>query len=147
MASKIEKLEAIDRKTGVKNTVYPETVASAVKLNNGEDLNSTMARALYGNNIVFTTKEEYENLTEEVKNDGRIYVIMDDDKEIILTSTLKAGSTQLSFTHERIAQDCMLDVYTDKFGVSPTNISYTGNTVKITCAALSSDLKVKILIK
>ena len=69
MASKIEKLEAIDRKTGVKNTVYPETVASAVKLNNGEDLNSAMSRALYGSNVVFITKAEYEALTEEEQNE------------------------------------------------------------------------------
>ena len=105
MASKIEKLEAIDRKTGVKNTVYPETVASAVKLNNGEDLNPAMSRALYGNNIVFITKAEYEALTEEEQNDGRIYVIMDDDNKLILTGTLEAGHTEVTFTNERITEE------------------------------------------
>jgi len=147
MASKIEKLEAIDRKTGVKNTVYPETVASAVKLNNGEDLNSAMTRALYGNNVVFITKAEYEALTEEEQNDGRIYVIMDDDNKLILIATLEAGHTEVTFTNERITEDSMVDVYVDIFGISPTNIVYTEHAITLSFDVLDVDLKIKVVIQ
>ena len=147
MASKIEKLDAIDRKKGVKNTVYPETVASAVKRKNGEDLNSAMSRALYGNNVVFITKAEYEALTEEEQNDGRIYVIMDDDNKLILTATLEAGHTEVTFTNERITEDSMVDVYVDIFGISPTNIVYTEHAITLSFDALDVDLKIKVVIQ
>jgi hypothetical protein len=147
MASKIEKLQAVDRETGTKHTVYPATVGSAVQLSNGEDLNSTMARALYGNNVVFINKAEYDALPEEEQNDGRIYVIMDDDKELILTDTLEAGHTEISFTNEKITENSMIDVYVDKFGISPINIIYSDNTMVLIFDTLDFDLTVKVVVR
>lgn len=147
MASKIEKLRAIDRETGLKHSVYPETVASAVKLNNGEDLDSAMSRALYGNNVVFLTRAEYNNLTEEEQNDGRIYVVTDDDKDLILVGTVEAGHTEITFTNERITEESMVDVYVDIFGVSPKNIIYSENAITLMFEALDIDLNIKVVIR
>lgn len=147
MASKIEKLQAIDRETGLKHRVYPETVASAVKLSNGEDLDSTMSRALYGNNVVFLTRAEYDALTEEEQNDGRIYVVTDDDKDLILVGTVEAGHTEITFTNERITEESMVDVYVDIFGVSPKNIIYSENSITLMFEALDIDLNIKVVIR
>ena len=106
-----------------------------------------MSRALYGNNVVFITKAEYEALTEEEQNDGRIYVIMDDDNKLILTGTLEAGHTEVTFTNERITEDSMVDVYVDIFGISPTNIVYTEHAITLSFDALDVDLKIKVVIQ
>lgn len=63
-------------------------------------------------------------------------------KDII--STLETGETTLTIIDSAITTDSTIDIYTDKFGVSPTNQEVTSGQIVLTFSAQSSDLAVKV---
>lgn len=65
-------------------------------------------------------------------------------KDII--STLETGETTLTIIDSAITTDSTIDIYTDKFGVSPTNQVVTTGQIVLTFSAQSSDLGVKVRI-
>lgn len=58
------------------------------------------------------------------------------------TATLAAGSTSvtLTFTSQTIGANTLIDIYTDTFGVNPTNVTYTASTVVLTFETQQSDI-------
>lgn len=66
----------------------------------------------------------------------------------VLTQTLSAGSTSVTFTDAAITADCFIEIYTDKAGLNWTAIddSITG-TIIITYPAQSSPVSVKLVIR
>jgi len=80
-----------------------------------------------------------------VKNDGTIdtntYT-----PSTILTGTLTAGNTTLTLTNAAITTSSLVDVYTNVFGLSPTNITVSIGTMTLTFTAQQSDVSVKVLI-
>jgi len=64
-----------------------------------------------------------------------------------MTSTLLAGQTTVTFLSADITTASTIDIYTDKFGVSPENVTVTNGQVTIVFEAQSSDLGVKVVIK
>lgn len=64
------------------------------------------------------------------------------------TGTLAVGATSLTltFTTETIGTDTLVDVYSDTFGVNPTSISTTSNTVTLVFDAQNSTVKVAVVI-
>jgi len=62
------------------------------------------------------------------------------------TGTLTAGSTVLTIQNGAISTASTIDVYTDTFGVSPTNIGVSSGQVTLTFDSQASDLGVKIRI-
>ncbi len=64
------------------------------------------------------------------------------------TGALAVGTTSLTltFTTETIGTDTLVDVYSDTFGVNPTSISTTSNTVTLVFDAQNSVVKVAVVI-
>ena len=66
----------------------------------------------------------------------------------VQSDTLAAGSTSLvlTFTDQVIGAATLVDIYTDDYGVAPTAVATTANTVSLTFAAQASDLAVSVKV-
>ena len=67
-----------------------------------------------------------------------------EDLNNVATGTLIAGQTSLMITASFINNAGMIDIYTDKYGVSPTECVVTNNTITMTFESLENDLNVKV---
>lgn len=66
---------------------------------------------------------------------------------IVLSGTLTAGQTSITFTDASITSSSTLDnVWTEDFGVKPTNIVITSGSITLTFESQSSDIGVKVRI-
>lgn len=67
----------------------------------------------------------------------------------VQSATLTAGQTSkvLTFTDQTIGATTLIDVYTDTFGVNPTNVTYTASTVTLTFEAQASDVVVAVKVE
>ena len=70
-----------------------------------------------------------------------------EDAPTILTSTLSAGSTSLTFSNAAITTTAMYDVYADKYGLTPTDITITTGQAVLTFEAQSANVSVKLVIR
>lgn len=63
--------------------------------------------------------------------------------------TLAAGSTSavLTFAAQTIGANTLVDVYTDTFGVNPSNVATTANTVTLTFEAQSAAVNVAVKVQ
>lgn len=69
------------------------------------------------------TTSSSQNITEKLKGKA-------------LSQYLRAGNTEVSFTNDSIYSSSMVEVYTDKFGYDPIDITYTGtHAIKVTFEA------------
>lgn len=62
----------------------------------------------------------------------------------ILTATLTAGQTSLTFTDEAIQLTSVIDIYTSIYGVSPTAATSSTGTLTFTFEAQASDMTVEV---
>lgn len=69
--------------------------------------------------------------------------------EEVQSGTLTAGQTSitLTFTEQTIGATTLIDVYTDTFGVNPTNVTYTTSTVTATFDAQASNVVVGVKVQ
>lgn len=69
--------------------------------------------------------------------------------EEIQSASLTAGATSvtLTFTEQTIGASTLIDVYTDTFGVNPTNVTYTASTVVVTFEAQSNAVGVAVKVR
>ena len=65
---------------------------------------------------------------------------------LVLTDTLTAGSTTLTFSNQAITTSSTVDIYTDTFGVNPTNVVVATGSVTLTFSSQASNLGVKVRI-
>ena len=65
----------------------------------------------------------------------------------VLTSTLAAGATTLTFTDASIGNNSLIDVYTDTYGVNPKTMTQSGTSVVLTFKAQSAAVGVKLVVK
>ena len=63
-----------------------------------------------------------------------------------LTGTLTAGSTTLTIQNEVISTDKCIEIFTDTFGVNPTNAVVTSGQIVLTFEAQESNLGVKVRV-
>lgn len=82
------------------------------------------------------------NATNQAVNDLMDAVGM----KITVTSKLLAGDTTLNFNNAAIKTTSYIDVYSDVFGVSPTNMTVINGTVSMTFDAQSQDVNIAIRI-
>lgn len=63
--------------------------------------------------------------------------------------TLTAGQTSiaLTFTSQTISANTLVDVYTDTFGVNPSNVSINNQVITLTFAAQASDVVVAVKVE
>lgn len=64
----------------------------------------------------------------------------------VLSTTLTAGNTSVTFTNVAITTTATYDFYTDVFGVNPTAVSVSSGSLTLTFEAQASDLGVKVRI-
>lgn len=67
--------------------------------------------------------------------------------DTILTATLSAGSTTVTFTDASIGNNSVILITTDPYGVVPTDATQSGTTVTLTFDVQSSAVGVKIVVK
>ena len=65
---------------------------------------------------------------------------------IQLSDTLEASETSLVFTDDAITIDSIIDIYTDVFGVAPTNAEVTTGSLTLTFTAQVADVEVTVRI-
>lgn len=66
---------------------------------------------------------------------------------LVLTSTLTAGSTTLTFSNQAITANSTLeDIYASVFGLFPTNAVFASGSLTLTFDAQSSDVDIKVRI-
>ena len=63
-----------------------------------------------------------------------------------LTGTLAAGSTNLTISDNAILMTSTIDIYTDTFGVNPTNVSVSAGSITLTFEAQSNAVGVKVRV-
>lgn len=82
------------------------------------------------------------NISDLIKN-------LEDNKDgkIVLTQRLVAGETTLTFTHQSINDNSLVEVYTDIYGKNPTAITQSGNTVMVTFRAQAESMTVKLVVR
>lgn len=95
---------------------------------------------LYGFSIYLTESQGVWSVSadvNEVSNDIKI--------PKVYTRTLTAGNTSITISAD-VRSSSLIDVYTDTWGVNPTNVvaDTTNDTITLTFAARSSDLDVKV---
>ena len=67
--------------------------------------------------------------------------------DTILTATLSAGSTTVTFTDASIGNNSTIIITTDPYGVVPTDATQSGTTVTLTFDAQSEAIGVRIVVK
>ena len=70
-----------------------------------------------------------------------------EDAATVLTSTLSSGSTSLTFSNAAITTTAMYDVYADKYGLTPTDITITTGQAVLTFEAQSANVSIKLVIR
>ena len=63
-----------------------------------------------------------------------------------VTGTLAAGQTQLSLSNPSITQDSTIDIYTDTFGVDPTDVSLSGNDHTVAQGLVTQESELDITV-
>lgn len=63
-----------------------------------------------------------------------------------VTGTLTAGSTSITLSDASISSSSTVDIYTDVFGVNPTNVVVSAGSVALTFEAQQSNIGVKVRI-
>lgn len=63
-----------------------------------------------------------------------------------VTGTLTAGNTNLTLSDNSILTTSTIDIYTDTFGVNPTNVVVTTGSITLTFEAQQSDVSVKVRV-
>lgn len=67
----------------------------------------------------------------------------------VQTATLTAGQTSkvLTFTDQTIGATTLISTFSSVFGVNPTNVAYTANTVTLTFEAQQNDVVVAVKVE
>ena len=68
-------------------------------------------------------------------------------KPTTITGTLTAGSTSLVLSNAAITTDSAIDIYTDKWGVNPSDVVVVAGKVTLTFEAQAAALNVKVEVK
>ena len=63
-----------------------------------------------------------------------------------VTGTLIAGNTSVTLSDASILTTSNIDIYTDVYGVSPTNVTVATGSVTLTFEAQANDLSVKVKV-
>lgn len=84
-----------------------------------------------------------------VNNEESILDVMDREfvRNKVVIGVLTSGSTSLILKSEYFVQGCTVDIYTDTFGIAPTDVEVNNGYITLTFEELSRDLNVKVMIK
>lgn len=74
-------------------------------------------------------------------------MVQADMEAVELTGTLTAGQTSLTLSDEAISTNSIIDIYVDKWGVSPANVTTTTGSITMTFTAQASNMSVKVIVR
>lgn len=66
---------------------------------------------------------------------------------VTLTDTLTIGATSMTLSDAAITTASTLDIYTDAWGVSPSNVAVSTGSIVLTFEAQASALGVKVVVR
>lgn len=64
-----------------------------------------------------------------------------------LTAILNANTDTVTFSDEKITSTSIIDIYTDVFGISPTDCTINGSTLTVTFDAQDTDVRVLVVVR
>lgn len=64
-----------------------------------------------------------------------------------LTAVLSAGSTTVTISNAAILTTSTIDIYVDKYGISPEDVTVTTGQIVLTFAEQENNLNVKVVIR
>ena len=134
---------------GWENLPSEDTPITAEALNGYDEAIEAIETYLSNNDIVSVEANPQDASTEsltKIEIDGTVYSVSG-DSATVLTSTLTSGSTSLTFSNAAITTTAMYDVYADKYGLTPTNMTVTTGQAVLTFEAQSADVSVKLVIR
>ena len=134
---------------GWENLPSENTPINADALNGYDGAIEAIETYLSNNDIVSVEANPQDASTDsltKIEIDGTVYSISG-DAATVLTSTLTSGSTSLTFSNAAITTTAMYDVYADKYGLTPTNMTVTTGQAVLTFEAQSADVSVKLVIR
>lgn len=105
-------------------------------------------------NAVFTDTDTWRGIQDNLTSDSATDSLSAKQGKVLnekfgttLTSTLSAGSTSLVFTNSVITTSSTIDLYTDAYGVNPTDVSVEAGKMTLTFDAQTKNISVKAVIK
>ena len=110
-------------------------------------LTGTSTAIVFGTVIESGEKKLVSKLLEFNANTLTITTISVESSPLELLGTLVAGNTTLTLSNASITGNEMTDVYTDIYGVNPTEITSAAGSITLTFAARQTDLHVKVVIR
>ena len=106
---------------------------------------------------IFAKKSDVSNATINIKQNGitkgsfttnqNTDVNINLSGETIVTGLLKQGDTEVELSSEALTEDSIIDVYTDIYGLTPSSITQSNNSVTLTFKPQSSDVNIKVVIR
>lgn len=69
------------------------------------------------------------------------------DKPIVLTGTLAAKATSLALSNAAIKESSIIDIYTDKYGVSPTAVDVASGKITMTFDAQTVAIGIRVEVR
>ena len=124
-----------------KLTGNADTATSATKATQDESGNNI--KASYASSIGISDH----TITLKNKNGASLGTVTVPEFGTTLTSTLSAGSTSLVFSNSVITTSSTIDLYTDAYGVNPTDVKVEAGKMTLTFDAQTKDISVKAVIK
>lgn len=134
-----------------------ETKVTALETQNGSETLVTTAQTLSGaiNEIAAGGSSIDSAMSDSSENPVQNKVIkayvdgLTVDTEEVQSGTLAIGDTSvtLTFAEQTISASTLIDVYTDTFGVNPTDVTYTASTVVLTFDAQESAVGVAVKVQ
>lgn len=134
---------------GWENLPSEDTPITAEALNGYDEAIEAIETYLSNNDIVSVEANPQDASTDsltKIEIDGTVYSVSG-DSATVLTATLTSGSTSLTFSNAAITTTAMYDVYADKYGLTPTNMTVTTGQAVLTFEAQSADVSVKLVIR
>lgn len=64
----------------------------------------------------------------------------------ILSATLRTGDTSVSFTNPKITSTAFIQFFTSMYGLSPKEVTQSGNTLTVLFAPQEIDVNVRVMI-
>ena len=119
-------------------------LALASKDNNNDDLTVQLLISELANALM--TDISYGSLdTTSKKIIGAINELKAADG-VEVTGTLLAGATSITLSDASITTTSTIDIYTDVFGIQPTNAVVASGSITLTFLAQASDITVKVRV-
>lgn len=125
------------------------------------DINDVAAFVSKDNSDISTTmKVKVSEVANKIVNNIEYGALNTTDKKIIgainevntkaskvdITGTLTAGQTSITLSDASITTTSTIDIYTDVFGIQPTNAVVATGSITLTFLAQASDISVKVRV-